>query len=201
MEKERNQAGFGAVRIILVALAISEVTAISWALVQNTNKTTAATNTPQTTNQQASTTTIQPQQPATQYLDIKEWGIKLPLPDSVKNAYYIIGKGSSDGPGGVPTTVWLGLSSFTGSTCNPANNDSGKDGALGAIYRIHPTETDPVTGQLLTQEYPNGTTIGGYYYAYKGFITNNPCASQTTLQPIDSAFIASAKSTITDATN
>jgi hypothetical protein len=53
-----------------------------------------------------------------------------------------------------------------------------------------------MSGQLLTQEYPNGSTIAGYFYAYQSLVTNNPYASESTLQPIDSAFATAAKNIV-----
>jgi hypothetical protein len=123
-------------------------------------------------------------------------GVKLPLSNTIKTAYYKTAKGSSYGPGGLPSTVWLGLASLSSSSCNPGNNDAGGRGAIGAILRVLPTDTDPVSGQLLTQKYPNGVTIGSYYYLYQSWATNNPCASNSTLQPIDSAFATAAKSAV-----
>lgn len=200
MRKREHQSGFGTLAIMLV-LAVVAVISIGGVVVYQHHKpssikNSAATGTTQTTTQPKSTTTTQLAPATTQYLTIKEWGVKLPLSDSIKDANYVAEKGSSNGPGALPTTIWLGLTSLSSSSCNPSNNDNGGHGAVGAILRVLPTDIDEVSGQLLTQKYPNGVTIGGYYYAYQSWLKNNPCASQTTLQPVDSAFATAAKGTV-----
>ena len=196
MRQREHQSGFGTIEIVLVVLVVA-VLAVTGLVVYQRHKPNSAKNSAATNHTQITT---QPAQTTTQYLDIKELGVKLPLSSEISNAYYVVAKGSSSGPGGQPDKVWLGLTSYTSASCNPANNDNGGRGAIGAIIRVLPTDTDPVSGQLLTQKYPNGTTIGGYYYLYQSWATNNPCASNSTLQPIDSAFATAAKSEVT-ATN
>lgn len=180
--------------VVLVVALLAVIGAVVYQHYQPSNaRSSTQTSTTHTGTTQTSPTTPQP---ATQYLTIKEWGIKMPLSDSIKDAYYVVGKGSSDGPGGPPTTMWLGLTSLSGPNCVPSNNDFGKRGALGAIVSTLPTDTDPVSGQSYTQEYPNGAVISGHYYFYQSWLKNNPCASESTLQPIDGAFAAAAKGII-----
>jgi hypothetical protein len=199
MRGRERQSGFGTVGILLIVLAVVAVLGVSGFLVYqrhnkpNSTSNNASTSQTQNNTQQQDGTTTQTQQTTTQYLSITELGVKIPLSSSISDAYYVVAKGSSSGPGGQPDKVWLGLKSNTSASCNPANNDSGGRGAIGAIIRANPTDVDPVSGQLLTQKYPNGTTIGSYYYLYQSWATNNPCASDSTLQPIDSAFGTAAK--------
>ena len=204
MKQREHQSGFSTT-VVLLAVLVVAVLAVTGLVVYQRNKpsrtkTSATTSPTQTTAQPQSTATTQTQQTATRYLTIKEWGVKMPLSDTIKDAYYVVGKGSSDGPGGLPDTMWLGLASLNCPSCNPSRNDYGERGALGAIIRVSPTETDPVSGQLLSQEYPSGATIGDHYYLYQSWAKDNPCASENTLQPIDSAFAAAAKG-IVAATN
>lgn len=203
MRRREHQSGFSSTVILLAVLVVAGLAVTGLVLYQH-HKPGSATNSAATSTTQ---TASQPQSPAaTQsastvaYLTIKEWGVKLPLSNTIKTAYYKTAKGSSYGPGGLPSTVWLGLASLSSSSCNPGNNDAGGRGAIGAILRVLPTDTDPVSGKLLTQEYPNGATIGGYY-TYQSWLKNNPCASQSTLQPIDAAFATAAKNTVTATTN
>jgi len=204
---KRDQSGFSTVEIVLVVIVAAVIIAAGSFVAYRyhhknvSTKSSAATGSSQTATQPQSTTTTQTQQPAAQYLDIKEWGVKMPLSATIKTAYYDVGKGSSYSPGGLPSTMWLGLASLSGASCNPSNNDSGQRGALGALLRVSPTDTDPVSGQLLTQKYPNGQTVNGWYYAYQSWAANNPCASSATLQPIDSAFATAIKSAVTATTN
>jgi type II secretory pathway pseudopilin PulG len=196
MPTKRNQSGFSAIEALLVVLIVVVLVIIGLVVYQRHKSTSAKTSVATNATQPQNTTTTQPAQATTPYLTLKEWGVKLPLSESIKDAYYVAEKGSSNGPGALPTTMWLGLTSLSSSSCNPSNNDNGGRGAVGAILRVLPTETDAVTGQLLTQKYPNGKTINGYYYTYQSWAKNNPCASDSTLQPIDSAFATAAKNMV-----
>lgn len=206
MRRREQQSGFSTTVILLVVLIVAVLAVTGIVVYKHHNassaKNSAATNATQTTTnaKSPSTSTTHNQSATTQYLSINELGIKLPLSGAISDAYYVVAKGSSSGVGGQPDKVWVGLKSYTSASCNPANNDAGGKGAIGAIIRVLPTDTDPVSGQLLTQKYPNGTTIGGYYYLYQSWATNNPCASSSALQPADSAFASAAKSAVT-ATN
>lgn len=197
MRHQEHQSGFGAIEILLVVLVVTVLVGIGLVLYRQHHPavvTKAARSTQAITQLQHSAASQT--QPTATYLTIKEWAVRLPLSVPIHDAYYVVGKGSSDGPGGIPTTIWLGLASFKGSSCNPANNDIGERGALGAILRLSPTESDPVSHQLLTAEYPNGATIGGHYYAYQSWAKDNPCASLDTLKPIDAAFAVAARGVV-----
>ncbi len=132
--------------------------------------------------------------PATiQYLNVKEWGIKLPLSDVIKNAYYVVSNGSADA-NGQPNTMWLGLTSLNIGDCNAslANKSGGPITGFGALERVLPTDHEPVIGKLYTDLYP-GVLIGKYYYAYISDTKYRTCTVQAILQPIDSAFATAAK--------
>jgi hypothetical protein len=94
--------------------------------------------------------------------------------------------------------MWLGLRSLNGTNCNPASNNTGGSGAIGDLLRFPPSETDAVTGKLLTQEYTNGVTIGDYYYGYQSYLHDTTCSPINTVQLADSAFAAAAKSMVSD---
>lgn len=197
---KENQSGFGTLTVLLVIVVIAVVGVTGWVVYDHNHKANSKTSTTATdkTNQQKSLSNNNQQAQFTQQsLVIKEWGIQLPLTDTIKDAYYIVGKDSSDGPGGVPTTMWLSVKSLTGAKCDPANNNAGERGAVGALLRLSPTDVDAVSGQPLTEKYPNGTRLGRFYYAYQSWATNNPCGSDSTLQPIDAAFASSSKSQMT----
>jgi hypothetical protein len=127
--------------------------------------------------------------------------VKLPLSDTIKDAYYVVGTSFSKSSDGLSSGIFLGLKSLTAPTCNPANNNVGSEGAIGAILRFLPTDTDAVTGQLLTTEYPNGVTIGKYYYGYQSWAKNNPCTQTSSVQAADTAFTAAATATVSAAAN
>src|SRR6266566_5289008 len=144
MRQRESHSWFSAVNISLIVLVVAALAVTGLVLYQHhkssSANSSAATSQPQTTTQPRSTASTQPQQTATQYLTIKEWGVKMPLSDTLKTAYYVAGKGSSYGPGQLPSTVWLGLASLSNASCNPARNDNGERGAIGAILRVSPTD-------------------------------------------------------------
>lgn len=209
MRRQEHQSGFSTVEILLVVLVIA-VLAVSGSVVYLHHKTTTAaktnaatTNPAQSTGQQTSTTTTQPATTTTQYITVKEWGVKLPLSDSIKDAYYVVPTGISDDSDGKPSAIDFGLTSLN-SSCGTVTGGPTDYNSLGSIIRALPTDTDPVSGKLYTQLDPNGVTIGGYYYGYAdASIKNKTCSSQTTLQSIDSAFATAAKNTaaVTATTN
>jgi hypothetical protein len=173
---------------LLVLFVVAALAAIGWVLYQHHKNLTY-----HTTSQPQNTTTTQSTQITTQYLTIKEWGVKLPLSDSIKDAYYIVSNGSADA-NGQPNTMWLGLSSLSGD-CNASQANApgaSTTSAVGALGRALPTDHDPVLQKPYTQLYP-GVTIGQYYYFYISNTKGKTCAPTTTLQSVDSAFGTDAK--------
>jgi len=197
MGQREHQSWFSAVRISLSVLVIAALAVTGLVLFQHhkpSNATnSAATSTSQTTMQPQSTTASQPA-PTVAYLTIKEWGVKLPLSDSIKDAYYMASLGSSRGHDGQPNTLLAGRKSLDSTGCAATNTT-----AIALIFRALPTETDSATGKLLTQEYPNGVTLGSYFYAYQQLNSTACKAPQATLQSTHSAFAAAVKG-ITPAT-
>jgi prepilin-type N-terminal cleavage/methylation domain-containing protein len=188
-DTHKQQAGFSIIEVVIGVVVIGLILGAGWfAYEHNKPK-------PGNANQGASPpaadqpTPAEPN-PAVTYLDIKEWGVRVPLPDSIKDAYYVVGA-FSDSPDGLPGGVFLGLESLTTSVCDPNNNNQGGTGAIGAILRFLPSETDAVTGELLTEKYPNGTTISGYYYGYQSW--NNPGCKASNAAAADTAFAATAR--------
>jgi Prokaryotic N-terminal methylation motif len=194
-----NQAGFSIVEAVLVVAVIGIMGAAGWFVYQhNRTLSTGATSNPNPSSNQQTITPSTTPAPTVSYLAIKEWGLKLPLSDSIKDAYYTV-EGSNNGADGLPNTAWLGLTSLNSTGCNiSTTGPSATASPVGSILRVLPTDRDPVSGELYTQQYPNGATVGGYYYAYKPW-NNRHCASATTLQSIDSAFATSAKGSATAA--
>lgn len=196
MERTQSkQTGFSIVELIIAIVVVGVIGAAGWFVYQhNRPKGANAAENTQTTNQQTPTTPS----PTVAYLTITEWGVKLPLSDSIKGAYYIPGI-SSKGSDGLPNQMWIGLTSLNGNGCTATNNSG-----PALIFRALPTDTDPVSGKLLTEKYPNGAIIGSYYYGYEDFTTSssNTCkAPQTTLQTVKTALSDAAKNTITAPAN
>src|SRR5947209_2912813 len=107
MRQRERQSGFSTMVILLVVLVVAVLAATGLVVYQHhkpsSAKNSAATSLSQPTGQQQSTTSTQPQ--PTTYLYIKEWGVKLPLSDSIKDAYYVVSNGSADA-NGQPNTMW-----------------------------------------------------------------------------------------------
>lgn len=126
-----------------------------------------------------------------QFLTIKAWSVKLPLSAPIQDAYYST-MNSGTGADGLPNTAWLSLRSLDTNGCDiAATGPSVTEDPIGSIIRVLPSDRDPVSNMLYTQEYPGGVTIGGYYYAFVPW-KHNTCASASTLKIIDSAFVAGA---------
>jgi len=200
MRQRENRLRLSAISVSLIVLVVAAVAVTGLVLFQrhkpSTAKNSAATSQAQTITQQQGTAITQNQQTTADYLTIKEWGVKIPLSDSIKSAYYVVGTSFSNDPDGKPSGVFLGLNSLSDNSCNPSNNNSGGTGAIGALLRVLPTDTDAVTGQPLTQKYPNGTTVGSYYYAYQSWINRTSCNQKSTAQAADSAIATAAKNIV-----
>ena len=155
-----------------------------------------------TTSPGSSSQTTTQKPPTQSYLSISEWKVKLPLSNDVADAYYVVSTSSQDS-NGQPNTIWLGLKSLDGvSHCAASSANSGQT-PLASLARTSSNYTDPVSGESYQQKYPDGTTIGGYYYGYNStWIKNKPCTTdtsyQTQLQSINTAFASAAKNIIAE---
>ncbi len=176
--------GFAHIGIVILILVLAVIGGAGVYVYHANHKAKASTVLNKSTNN--SSPTPSPQS-TTHYLEIKEWSVKLPLSSSIEDAYYTV-QGSSTGADGLPNTAWLGLTSLNSSGCNVANTGPATSATpIGSIIRVLPTDHDPVTGKLYTQQYPNGVTVSGYFYAFKPW-GDAKCASASTLQSIDAAF-------------
>lgn len=195
MRHKARQHGFGVVGILVTVATLAVIGTAGWFTYQhNRVRPTGATAGTQTTNQSDAQQTTDTQTPAVAYLDIKEWGIKLPLTDSIKDAYYVVATNSTD-------TMWLGLTSLDDKGCGVSlGNQDGASAPIAALVRVSPTEMEPVKGKPYSEVYP-GVTIGNYFYGYVSGTNNKTCAPASTLQSIDSAFTSSVKSGVSAMTN
>lgn len=187
-ETSGRQSGFSIIEALVAVVAIGMIGASGWFLYQHlkTSATTigATSNPSQSTNQQP---TMTPAGSTVAYLDIKEWGIKVPLSDAIEDGKYIPSASIVDSKG-QPAAMWVTTTSVEAKGCDLSNTERDGGGAIGEIMRIEPGEQDGVTGELLSKEFPYGTTVGGYYYAYKSWATSNTCASAADQQAADVAF-------------
>lgn len=197
MGRQKRQAGFSIVEAVIAVVAVVAIGTAGFFVYQHNRpkSTNAAAN---TSNQQTQQTTTTTPAPTVSYLTITEWGVKLPLSAEIKDAYYMPAVGSSKGSDGQPNTLLLGLHSQDGNSCAATNNLT----ALAQISRTSPSSVDPVTNKLYTQEYPNGVTIGNYFYAYQGISSNDGCkVPQALAQPINDAFNAAVKGMVSATAN
>lgn len=176
----------------LVVFAIALLGFIGWRVYDSqttTKKTADATSNGQTTSPSPSPASPTPSPATTQttYLVIKEWGVKMPLSNAISDAYYVVGT-TSKGFDGLPNQMQLGLKSLDISGCIATNYGIT---APVLLFRTSLTETDSVTGKVISQEY-SGTTIGSYFYGYS-LNKAKPCDNPTTIQNLDSAMTNSIK--------
>lgn len=199
MHKERSsrqtQAG-NIVLMILLAIAVLAILGSTGYLIYTASHKAKplASTTDGTSSQQvprSSTTTQSAIQPAQQYLVIAQWGVKLPLSSTISDAYAVASNSgvSFDGK----PNFYVGLTHLNGNGCNASNNNAGRTGAIGLLGHSPATQTDPVSGELISQEYPYGTTLGSTYYYYQSRTSGLTCASTSELQSINLAFETAAK--------
>jgi hypothetical protein len=202
VKKFNNQKGFSAVAVLLAAAVLAVVAGGGYVVFQHnkTKPTSAASSQSSNSSSPSASPSTNPPGPTAAYLNIKEWGIKIPLTAPIKDAYYTV-QGSSIGSDKLPNTAWLGLASLNGAHgCDISQTGPTKTNLpIGAILRVLPTDTDPVSGKLYNQLDPNGTTINGFYYTYKSFVNNN-CASQSSLKSINASFSTAAGNAVIDTT-
>lgn len=198
---DKNQKGISAVEGLLILIIVGILCGTGWyvwhskqdadIILNGANKTSSAQPVPKNAS-------LSSQQ---QYLEIKEWKIKLPLSKSISDAYYVVSS-SSHGSNGEPNTVWLGLKSLDSKGCAAATANTGGPYPIGAILRINPKDTDPISGTPYTQLDPDGTTIGNYYYAYhSGIKGSTSCAQKSNIkniETIDAEFKAAGRKIIAE---
>lgn len=190
---QKFQRGFGVVELVLIVLAAGLIGGVGWWAYQH--------NRPKVSDAKdsgGSQSTKKPpadkdSKPTVAYLKIKEWGVKLPLSEEIKDAYYVVSTGSVD-ENGITNRILIGLKSLDKDGCLAEGNNRGEGSAIAAIFRALPTNIGEVSGKPVTEDYPNGVHIDGYYYAYQSLIRSTSCkAPQTILQTVDGAFTAKGK--------
>lgn len=189
----KNKAGFGIVVILLIVLVAGLLGGVGWFVYQNnkTVSTSATGNVSQNTGDQP--VTKEPE-PTAAYLDIKEWGMALPLSDGIKDAYYVVGTGFPKNSDGLPSGVFVSLQSLDHESCDPNSNNIGGSGAVGAILRVPKDYKDPVSpNQLYTEKYPNGVVSGNYYYAYQSWAATSECQNREGVSSADASFASAAR--------
>ena len=183
-------SGFSLIEVLVTLLIVAVLGLGGWYIYHRDHKVKSTSmSSGSSASHQASESTTKPN--TTTYMDISQWDIKVPLTNSIADLYYVISTSSEDASG-QPNTIWLGLRSITTPSCTPSSLNSNNT-ELAAILRVSPTATDPVSGISYKDKYPNGTTVGNYYYALDDSRTlNSGCSSQSSLGSIDTALRVAA---------
>jgi hypothetical protein len=194
-----KQSGFNIIEAVIAIAIIGALAGGSWLVYQHIKQ--SATRTAAASNPNQSSQTITPQAPTITYLNIQEWGIKLPLSTTIKDAYYVPSS-QNHAADGTPLAMFIGLKSLDAAGCNAhtANTPGGISTILGTIIRIAPTDVDHVSGVEYVKEWPSAT-IGQYAYALHDVTSFRTCASSNTLKSIGTALSNATKSATVSTTN
>lgn len=189
---KKHQRGFGIIEIIILLVVVGVLALTGWWVYQNnrTKVSDAAKGTSQSANNPSITTNPGP---AVTYLEIKEWGVRLPLGEGIKDAYYVVPRGISLDADGLPSGIIMGMHSLDASCGVVTSESPGFNNSFAEIVRALPDEKDPVSGRLYKELLPSGVTINGYYYGYSKMTQDKACASLGKLNSIDTAMMGAAK--------
>jgi len=87
--KKLNRAGFGIIEWLIILLIIFLLIFLGRWISQKSSKSNSPKSTP-SSGQQSEKTPAKSQPQKVNYLEIKEWGIKLPIGSNITGAYYVI---------------------------------------------------------------------------------------------------------------
>lgn len=119
-------------------------------------------------------TNLNSQESAQKYLEIKEYGIKIPLSDAIEDAYYYTKYNKTDDI----TYVYLRVHSLDSeSYCNDNYNMS-----LAALNKVGKDEIDQRSGNKYSDS-GNGMVIGNYYYFID--LSQAVCSQKTSNQTVE----------------
>lgn len=156
-----KQSGFSAIIIIVcVVVVIGVLGLIGWRLYsQPSTKTNNATShNTSTSNPSDASNNNSPATPQPTYLDIKEFGIKIPLDNSIADATYTYDPSSSSNAN--PTESQL-VNVTTKSLASASDNKCN-------VQVITRTQDQNLMGTPLVPNYTNIFKFGNYYYILNG---------------------------------
>lgn len=148
---KREQSGFSVIEVLLIVLVVAVLVVIGLMVYQrhkpSVTKNSAAASQTQTAAKPAQTTT--------QYLEIKEWGVRLKLNSDTASLYYYISPQ-------LPDVAYLSLKTVSDIAPNcAADKDS-----MAAISRL--TEAEHQSNSYATHSDPGTIHIGNYWYGDAG---------------------------------
>lgn len=162
---KKNQQGFSLIEIMLLLFVVVLISGLGY-FVWNQNNSSNQNPASQGSSNSGSNTQNS-QTAATKYLEIKEWGVKFPLSDTIADAVYAP---SND------TTRRMDL-----STASLANTDCGVTGsATPGLYRFSDVTSSPDYDDRAVTLKEDAVKIGDYYFTYA-----NPqamCSEDTKVQ-------------------
>lgn len=184
----KNQQGFSAWIIVLFLMLILVLLLVFWYVRQQDTKKGQNNSTPASSSpQNASSSATQPQpsstntQTSTKYLEIKEYGVKVPLSADISDAYYT----SKDvGPNGIDLRV---------KALDSESDCKNGDASLASIVKVGKDETsEMLDGKKYSEKMP-GVTVGNNFY-YLG-LAQYYCSEtqQSKIDQVRSAFSQAAK--------
>lgn len=196
--RTKTQNGFSTITIAVALILVLVIAGIGFTVFNRSSDTKTAIaptegapNSQQPIDQQPAA----PERPVTTYLEIKEWGVKLPLSDAIKDAYYVVPNGISKNADGRPSGIIIGITSLNDSCGIVTSRSEDFQKAFAEIVRTLPTNKYPTSGKAYTEQFPIGVTIDGYYYGYAKFLYEKLCEPQDKLQAIDDALANATKGT------
>ena len=167
--RSTGQSGFSILEVSLIVLVVA-VLAVTGLLeyrqyTSTSTKSAANTGQPQTTSQSKSTTntqptpitsTTQPAQTTTQYLTIKEWGVRMKLTSDTVSLYYYL---TSDSYGDY---AYLSLKTISDIAPDCAADKT----ALAVIFRQTPAQHQYAEDNQSDGFTPADTQLGNYWYGF-----------------------------------
>lgn len=162
-----NNSGFHLIIIPLIVVIIGIIGFAGWYVWDTNEKNNSATNSQATTPTPTSSVSVTPTVSTTKYLEISEWGIKVPLSSAIQEAIY------TPYTSLVNDELQIFLSTQNINSLYPECAGVSPSMVEGVARYFRFANTDANVNELL-QAHPNSPKIGNYYYYYLGHI--KPCA-------------------------
>lgn len=149
----KNQQGIAIIESLLSLGIVGVVCFTAWFVVASTAKANEALDASDASSNQI---IIKPRDDSATddeqtYLTIKEWGVRVPLSDTSKNAEYKYRN----------NYAYIDVTGLKNGECSD-------EGATGVILRFKKADINPDTEKTYLSSLPDAPQVGQYYYAYTG---------------------------------
>lgn len=160
----KNQKGFTVVEGLLIFAIVAVIGFAGWFVYSSQKKTNDTLNKTAQGQGEAQKaipkTTITPLKDQTKYLEIKEWGVEIPLSADVEDAYYTYKTIKSDS---YDSVAYLGTKSLTAMDAQCAPDNIG----VSSVFRQSVVTHDDNEKKADPTFYEVGDVhVGNYYYGY-----------------------------------